>query len=263
MFEPLVHLPRPIRVIVSDLDGCLTSGDWKVEGGLVTALQDYATRADSDPSVPRLTFNTGRPLPYAECLARITHVTLPVLCESGVLMYDPADRTAHWHPDYTEADADLFAEVARLARKEPGFGSRFFQEPGKMGEFTMLPRRGARAEDLLEVAERIAARLNRPVRIDATHAVVTLSPVQLDKGAGLAWFEAFTGIPGAEMASVGDSMVDWTFMSRTSVSWVPVQGDPRLRALASVASKAPPGEVLMEAFESIIAANRRLGHGSP
>ncbi len=263
MNDPLAHLARPIRVIVSDLDGCVTSGEWKVQASLLAALQEYATRAESDPCVPRLTFNTGRPLPYAECLARLAHVTLPVLCESGVLLYDPADRSAHWHPEYGEDDAALFREVARIARTHSGFGTRFFQEPGKMGEFTLLPRRGAGTEELLAIAEEIASRVPRPVRIDATHAVVTLAPAHLHKGTGLGWFSRFTGILPDEMASIGDSMVDWTFMELTAASWAPAQGAAGLRKLATVPSNSPPGGVVIDAFEAIIRLNRRLIADSP
>ncbi len=263
MADPIApRLKRPVRVVMSDLDGCVTGGEWRVDSGLLARLQEYAARAEQDPAVPRLTFNTGRPLPYAECLARLAHVTLPLLCESGVLLYDPSARSAHWHPDFAESDRELFAEAARLARLEPGFGERFFQEPGKMGEFTLLPRRGAGTAELVAVAERIAARLGQPVRIDATHAVVSLSAPHLDKGAGLAWFERFTAIDANEIASIGDSMVDWAFMRRTAASWVPRQGAAELRALATVASDSPPGEVLLEAFEMIIRANRRILGGS-
>jgi hydroxymethylpyrimidine pyrophosphatase-like HAD family hydrolase len=250
--------PRPVRLIVSDLDGCVTAGDsWGLDGALFDRLRDYAERAEVDPAVPRLTFNSGRPLPYVECMARHAHVTMPVLCEGGLLMYEPKTRSIRVHPDYRPEDHDRFAQLAALARKHVEAGElRFIHEPGKMAEFTLLPRNGATTSDLELIISEFAELAGGGVRIDRTHAVISLVPDRFSKGVGLKWLAEVTGIPTAEMAAIGDADVDWTFMSLAAASWAPANATPWLRERATVASDARPGEIVIEAIETIIAANR-------
>lgn len=257
--------PRPVRLLVSDLDGCVTSGDsWGLDGALFDRLRDYARRAETDPAVPKLTFNSGRPLPYVECMARHAHVTTPVLCEGGLLMYEPLSRAIRMHPDYRPEDHDRFSQLASLARKHVEAGERrFIHEPGKMAEFTLLPRNGATTSDLEVIIAEFAAVAGGGVRIDRTHAVISLVPDRFSKGVGLQWLAEVTGIPTKEMAAIGDADVDWTFMSLAAASWAPVNATAWVRERATVASDARPGDIVLEAMETIIEANRALLSAGP
>ncbi|MDX2176000.1 MAG: HAD hydrolase family protein [Candidatus Sumerlaeia bacterium] len=254
------RLERPILAILADLDGVLTSGtQWRVPAALFARLQAYADAQPADPAIPRLAFNTGRPQPYVECMARHAHVSLPSLCEHGLVLWGPPGHELLVHPKLPASDLERMARVRRIAAERAALpGCRYHLEAGKIAEVTLIPRRPVRTEELVPEAEEIAALAGGGVRIDATFSVLTFMPPLLDKGAGMGWWCETTGIPAGQVAAVGDSWVDWSFLREAAVSFAPSNAVEEIRARVHIASDCRFGDVVLEMFEVITAANRRI-----
>lgn len=255
-------LKRPIRLLVADLDGCVTCGrQWSYDAGLFAALQDFALRAGrGEPGVPHLTFNTGRPQPYAECMARVTGVRTSILCEFGLVLWELPSRAVRLHPalgavDH-EAHGRLLAEVQRRAALP---GARYAVEVGKVAQVTLIPRRPFTTADLEDECAELAATAGAPMRVDPTHAVISFLPAGHGKGRGLEWLAGETGIPMEEMAGIGDSASDWEFLERVAISFAPANAVAELKERVTVVTESGAGAAMIEVFEALIAANRRLG----
>lgn len=257
---PVPDISRPVRLLVADLDGCVTGGPgWHFDTALFAVLQEYARRAEHDPAVPHMTFNTGRPQPYAECMARFAGVRHSVLCEFGLVLWELPGRAVRIHPEFGDthraAHARLHAEAERRA------GPRFSIEVGKAAQVTLIPRKPLQTRDLMPECADIIAAAGGGWRIDCTHAVISFLPERLGKGAGLRWLAAELAIDPSEMAGIGDSDSDWEFLEPLAVSYAPANAVPELKARVTHVSSREAGAVMHDIFEALIAANRALGAG--
>src|SRR5436190_1426021 len=90
-----------IRLIVADIDGCLSKGSANpIPLRLIKRLVDANERSHSDPDVPAVTFCTGRPQPYVECLVQSTAGYMPALCEGGTVFFEPVKYEITTHPNF-------------------------------------------------------------------------------------------------------------------------------------------------------------------
>ena len=87
-----------IKLFVTDLDGCVTdpfiTPDWEAFSG----IRELNLKSELDPSIPKLSICTGRPMPYAEAMAQILGIRIPFVFESGGGMYDVTTNTLTWTP---------------------------------------------------------------------------------------------------------------------------------------------------------------------
>jgi hypothetical protein len=257
---PVPVLDRPVRLLVADLDGCVSGGPgWHFDTQLFGMLQEYARRAETDPAVPHMTFNTGRPQPYAECMARFAGVRHSVLCEFGLVLWELPGRAVRLHPQFGDSHREAHRRL--LAEAERRAGPRFSIEAGKTAQATLIPRKPLATHDILAECGEIIAAAGGGWRIDCTHAVVSFLPEHLGKGAGLRWLAEELAIDPSEMAGVGDSGSDWEFLEPLAVSYAPANAVPELKARVTHVSAREAGAVMHDIFEALIAGNRRLGVG--
>lgn len=251
---------RPIRLFVADLDGCVTAGgQWNFDPALFSKLQDYARRAETDPRVPRITFNTGRPQPYVECMARAAGITVSPLCEFGLLLWELPSREVHWHPQWNDDFRKDREALEAVLAKRIAAGAPYRIEPGKMAQLTLIPAKRHHAHELLPEAEAIAREAGGAFTLDVTNAVLSFLPASLGKEAGVRWLAAHSGVALEEMASIGDSESDAEFLRATAISFAPQNGVRHVKEVATHVSDHGPGDAVLEAMEALIEANYRLG----
>ncbi|MCA9289331.1 MAG: FAD-binding protein, partial [Phycisphaerales bacterium] len=85
--------------MLCDIDGCIAPEDASpIDAQALAALAAHNRRAAEHHDVPALTLCSGRPAPFAEAISRaIANTSLPIICENGVWLYDPAANT--WYRD--------------------------------------------------------------------------------------------------------------------------------------------------------------------
>lgn len=256
-----LKLTRPIRLIVADLDGCLTTGGQRfADLAVFHRLQQLLRNREEDPAIPALSFNTGRPQPYVECMQRMLGTTSPALCEAGLVLWDPSSRRLHLHPQYSEEDEDSFHRFLKVARRWAARANATFAlEGGKRAQATLLPIRPRTTDELEPLCRSLIAESETNLVVEKTRAVLNILPPHLDKGTGMQWLLDLAEASREETATIGDSDADWQFMRHSAVSWTPANADADLRHRATHASKHGPGHAVVELLESVIAANRALG----
>src|SRR5437867_4870928 len=86
------RMPGLVRLVLLDIDGCLTAGEASpLNFGVLDQLQQVNRRAAEDPMVPAISLCTGRPEPYVELMTQAIAGYLPAIWENGAGLYLPAE----------------------------------------------------------------------------------------------------------------------------------------------------------------------------
>jgi HAD superfamily hydrolase (TIGR01484 family) len=224
-------------MIFCDIDGCLNAGknvafDLPVLGeirDIIVELGDFGVG---------FTLCTGRPQPYAEAMAQLLAIRLPVICELGALLYDPGqDRYVPLIPPATQADLE------QLRRTVTASGylteDRFFE----IGNAYSLCITGPHFERLNEAefgAEMQALMDQNPlakVSWSRSHTAIDITPQGVDKATGVAHVLARFGLNPADATGIGDSQGDISFLSMVGQVCCPFNASPTVRVLADHVSR--------------------------
>ncbi|MBI3913646.1 MAG: hypothetical protein HY327_05605, partial [Chloroflexi bacterium] len=138
-----------LKLVLVDIDGCLTPGEakpWDFE--VMQFVADLNRHARRDAKQFAVTLCTGRAEPYVEALMQAIDAHMPAIYEHGAGMYFPTAYQFREHPSIDRAKHAKIAKMRKiLARKvvEKGLGQ--FQ-PGKLTCLTLYPREGVSLEQL-------------------------------------------------------------------------------------------------------------------
>ncbi|MEQ8821296.1 MAG: HAD hydrolase family protein [Sumerlaeia bacterium] len=253
---------QPIELIVADIDGCLTGGGRSlVDLDMARRLRQWQLQAaEGDPAIPRLVFNTGRPLAYVLALVQTFDVRLPSLAECGLVMWIPEERRSALHPDYDERRRGLFRDLMADAEEEfmAGADSIVHFEAGKFSQLTLLAKDPHRSRDVAEAARDFLARWEEHFAAELTPAVLNLLPRGLHKGSGLDWLADVTGIAPERMAGIGDNLGDLEFMEKCGFSACPNNAREGVIARCDWVLDSGPAACMVELYERAIAHNRAV-----
>ncbi len=250
-------MPNKICLIVTDVDGCLTeerAAAYDLELlAKIRALNHAATDANSP--IPRLTLCTGRPQPYTEALLKLLDLNLPAICENGGMLYQ---LQGNHYFRIAAMDADWEQRLAHLRqriRREILPLTSVDLQPGKETHLTVIAPDHARiglATQLIQ--QRLAAELT-DFTLSLTENCLNIVPQIFDKGRALLKLAAQLKIPLNQIAAVGDSEVDLTFMKLSGYAFCPQNASPVVQAASSYVAKTAYTAGLIEIIEYCQALN--------
>ncbi|MCX7718556.1 MAG: HAD hydrolase family protein [Candidatus Sumerlaeaceae bacterium] len=253
-----LRLKEPIRLLVADIDGCLSGGSsTHFSMTLLERLRHANSASRTDSLVPAVTFCTGRPQPYVECLMQATGGYMPALCEGGAVFFDPATHAVLTHPAFGAREQERLDEIHDLVRRELT-GPHVMFEPGKVTHITLIVTPPLRPTDIIEKARDIAARFGDEFLVESTRVCVHILFRHIHKGTGIEWLAEHTGIPPSRMAGMGDAAPDIPFLSLMAAACAPANAAEEVRRICAHASDRPDAEAAMEFLDLIIEANRQL-----
>jgi hydroxymethylpyrimidine pyrophosphatase-like HAD family hydrolase len=247
-----------IRLVLADVDGCLTSGEGRSID--LDVLRDVAVTnslSRVDETVPAVSLCTGRPAPYVEVLLQAIDGYRPSIFENGCGLVVLAPYGFRAHPLIDDRVRTAFRSgMDRLERVlvRPG---RAMWQPGKSYSATLYPV-GGDAHELWLVAREL---LDDRFYVDEGIECINLMPAGIDKGAGVEWLSTDSGLSLDEIAGVGDADSDLVFLDRTGFSAAPSNATPNVRARVDYVSAKPDGNGLLDIVERIVQANRGTSTG--
>jgi hydroxymethylpyrimidine pyrophosphatase-like HAD family hydrolase len=250
------------QLIVADIDGCLSKGGSSpYSPRLIEKLIETNMRSREDPACPAITFCTGRPQPYVECLIQVTHGYTPALCEAGMLLFDPQSHAVHFHPEFGSAERQIVESLrreitARLIRPGVMF------EPGKVTHHTLLLSPPLRPADLIEEARDIASKYDGLVEVETTRFCIHFLFRHLHKGAGIEWLSQYTGVPLRNMAGIGDARPDLPFLKRVGLSCAPLEAQDDVKQICNIVSGNCDAEAMIELVDHCLRHNANLASPS-
>lgn len=250
----------PIRLLVTDIDGCVTPGEGHpLSFEVLQTLTMYNRQAQERvPHIPAITLCTGRPAPYVELMVQAIGGFLPALYEHGAGMYNPQDYTYQTHPklsltfqrQYDHCKAVLEEQIVRQ-------GLGYFQ-PGKEWSFTLYPRSSVSPEELLNrisglfLLEEYGFAVQRGIR------EINILPGQIDKGIGVEWLAEQLQYLLTEIAGVGDTNGDLAFLQRVGFATAPNNAVETVKAHVAYVSPFPDGRGVLDILERCIQWNKQV-----
>src|SRR5436309_3503390 len=149
------RMPGGVRLVLLDIDGCLTAGEASpLNFGVLEQLQQVNRRAAEDPMVPAISLCTGRPEPYVELMTQAIGGYLPAIWENGAGLFLPAEYTFKLHPLLDGRRLEAFEQARGLvagALIRPGLAR---PQPGKEVSISLYPSAGSSIDEVYEVARR-------------------------------------------------------------------------------------------------------------
>jgi HAD superfamily hydrolase (TIGR01484 family) len=247
-----------IRLIVADIDGCLSRGSGSFfELELLRRLAEANIASKTDWNVPAITFCTGRPQPYVECLLQATRGYTPALCEGGTVFFDPVTHSIATHPNFTEREEKILAELRTQVEREL-VAPNIKPEPGKITHITLIIQPPDTPASLLPKAQEIAARFNSEFVVERTRMCIHFLFREIHKGVGIDWLAEHTGISHEEMAGMGDARTDLPFLTKVGFPFAPADAHSDVKAICKLISERPDAEAALELLDCVIEHNRSL-----
>lgn len=253
----------PVRLIVADIDGCLSAGAGShFDPALLSRMAWANATSRTDATVPAITLCTGRPQPYVECLMQAIGGYHPALCESGTVFFDPVSHSILTHPGFgleeERALDDLRSRVAHEMMKE-----NIKPEPGKVTHLTVIIQPPDTPEGLYDQAVKIAAEFGDTFVVELTSICVHFLFRNLHKGTGVQWLADHTGIPLTQMAGIGDAAPDLPFLTQIGYACAPANAQAEVKKACHVISPHHDAGATLALLDAAIAHNRYLKQKSP
>lgn len=246
-----------IRFFLVDLDGCVTEPFTTPDWAAISQLRALSDQSQNDPSIPQLSICTGRPSPYAECVAQWLNVRVPILFECGAGLLDVSTQKTRWHPSLSE-ESQIITDVAKaylrqLSQRHPEVNP----EISKRFDAGITLSDPALTEQLLP--EFSAFIHSECPQLEVHHTDISISAVwpQANKGAGIEWFCQQLEVEQEQVAFIGDTGGDIPALKAAGWGFAPENAKPAVKAQAKTVTQASYTHAVIEAWETLIQHNRQ------
>lgn len=241
-----------IRLFVLDIDGCLAHPFRTPHWDSFSAIRARNIQAKTDTTIPKLAILTGRPQPFAECMAQMLDIDQPVVFESGAGMFDPQTYQVHWSDAIT---ADMLRRGAGI--REWGAKLVAARFPSVMMEFAKHTDIGFVNHDqgiigqIYDICRERVICEGDVFEVHRTDISVNVILKVCNKGNGLRWISEYTGIPLHEIAYIGDSSGDITALKIAGKAYAPRNASDAVKAIAEVMD-AETSEAVERAYGNMV-----------
>lgn len=234
-----------ITLIVLDIDGVVTEGessrlDLDFLGRL--AAMNAAARRDGD--LPPITLCTGRPAPYVELMLQAIDGHLPGIFENGAGLYFPQNYQFTPHPSL--AGQDHIRRVRQRLEESLVQSGRAYFQPGKEYTLTLFATDPSATDQLKEMSRTALGPLSEGVEFVYSTSCLNILPRSIDKGKGIDFLSAETGVAASAMLGVGDSDVDIPFLQKIGYSAAPANAVPNVKAIVDYISPQRTSEAVLD-----------------
>lgn len=249
-----------IKLFAIDLDGCLTrpftSPDWDTFSKIRSLNQSSSNLENTPP----LSIITGRPQPYAEAIAQILDIQVPIMFESGAGCYDPVNISVIWSNRVTKEALRQIDEVKLFFEKD-------IQEefPGCTLEFSKRTDAGI-IHPNEGICERIFYRTRRFIEDSGFQIEVHNTPVSVNalikgnnKGHGIIWLADMLKLELSEVAYIGDSSGDVPALQKAGRRYAPRHASEGVKKVDQIhVLDAAETHAVLHAYMDIIAQNEQI-----
>jgi hydroxymethylpyrimidine pyrophosphatase-like HAD family hydrolase len=246
-------MTQSIRLIVSDIDGCLGPGEGQpYDLEVLGRVAECNRRAKRGEGTPAVTLCSGRPAAYVDAMMQAISGFVPAIFENGAGLYFPEGYRFAWNPALpASARATIRRARELLAERVVQTGLATIQ-PGKEMAVTLLPSPGHRLDEVGDAATATLEGEGLACRVEVSVSTVGIWPEGIDKGAGVRWLAKETGIPLAEMAGVTDTWDDLPFLRLVGFRAAPANADREVTQNADYVSPYEDGRGLVDIIERIL-----------
>lgn len=257
MIPPLAPAKHRFDAIICDIDGCLTpESSTPLDVESLAAIARHNRVAQERRDRPLLTLCSGRPQPFAECMARLTaNTTLPLIAENGVWMYHPGTNTYEMDPSITREHREAVRSASRwleerFGRAEAGRAG-VQQQPGKACSVSLYH---PDAEYLKSICPEIESRFEREgwaMRVSMTWYYINCDLRHISKGTGVQRLMRAAGLERARLAGIGDTMSDLAIREHVGYFACPANAAEGLKERADYVARSAEAKGVVEIVREI------------
>jgi hydroxymethylpyrimidine pyrophosphatase-like HAD family hydrolase len=239
-------------LVISDIDGCLapeSSGPMDAEK--LARVAAYNREAVARADRPVVTLCSGRPQPYAEAMSRmIANVSVPIVCEMGVWLYDPRGNAFVIDPAISSDDMRRVRACEAWVREELCPKGVVIQ-PGKTASVSLWHRDTAYLMSLKTAIVEKVVREGWDMRVANTVAWINIELRQVSKASGIARLLEVTTTPKARLAGIGDTMGDLAIREAVAFFACPANAEAGLKTRADYVSPHEDVEGVLDILERV------------
>jgi HAD superfamily hydrolase (TIGR01484 family) len=248
--------PDLIRLVLLDVDGCLTLGEASpLDLEVLRRLQAYNRRAAAEPAVPAITLCTGRQEPYVEFMTQAVAGYLPAIWENGAGLYVPAEYRFKLHPLIDRPRLEVLAEIRRLIAEALILPDLAHPQPGKEVSITLYPTDRSTLDEVYALARDAIASLGEFYWVQRSLTTVEVLPLGIHKGAGARWLLDELALEDSQCLGVGDSPADIEIFRVTGLGATPWNGHEQVKAAAQFVAPRDASWGVVDILEWCIAQN--------
>jgi HAD superfamily hydrolase (TIGR01484 family) len=251
----------PIRLIVFDIDGVLTEGEaHQLDLPLLDTLANMNRIARQQPGNAAVTLCSGRPAPYVECMLQAIGGHHPAIFENGAGLYVPDGYRFLAHPDVIPHSMGAIRQCLAETLVRSNFA---FLQPGKEFTLSLFASDPADTPRLYDRAADALGALHQAVDLVYSSSCLNVLPRGINKGRGIEFLAAQTGIPPDSMLGIGDSDVDLPFLAAVGLSAAPNNANEPVKACVQYVSPyrtADGVRNILRHFGLIFDTNHTNGH---
>lgn len=209
-------MTSPIKLVLCDIDGCLNAGlrDPLDLAAIFKIARQLKVFADHGILVGLC---TGRPVPFAQARAQVLGLTAPLVCESGAVVFDPANGRVTMLPAPSDIEElrDLGGRIVQSPRWDVTL------EPGKSACASLNGAgiTGARPDQVKAVIPEMQDLPNaNNFNWTFSSTAIDVTPKGIDKSVGAQRLLASLGLDWSCVAAIGDSEGDLPVLKRAALS---------------------------------------------
>ncbi len=252
MLSPL-RTSETLRLIVVDVDGCLTPGEGQpLDFRVLQRVAELSGRARLSSGLPAVTLCTGRPAPYIEVLMQAIGAFWPAIYENGAGLYFPQTYRFATSPLITPEVREALGHVRQALLERvvaPGLGHL---QPGKEISLSVYPVLPTSVRELRRLVQESLQPYAAWYAVAVSVTCVDVIPRGVDKGTGVRWLAEETGVGLSQIGGVGDSPGDLPFLTRVGFAAAPANANPEVKARVHYVSPFEDGEGVVDILERLV-----------
>lgn len=245
-----------IKVIVSDFDGCLNDAlpGIFLDINLIEYIRKLNIEAASNPKIPFLIINSGRPQPYIEAHAQTLCISEFCVFENGVgiFRFVNAQMELIIDPIIPSTYRSDIVKIDEYVHQKYNINKQL----GKVFTLTYLfPGNDPKIKTVADDISIFVQHNNLPYYVEFGINFININVKGISKATGLKLVAKQLKMDPKEMAAIGDSTSDWEFMKNCGFTACPNNSSVELKRLVKYISPFDYGKGLIDIIEKIIKMN--------
>lgn len=254
---------KKIKLVVSDIEGCLNLNEHTYDFEALSWIRAANQLAREDNPIPFLTVCSGRQHAFVEAITQMIGGTLPAIFENGCGLYFPTRSLYEeyaWHPSLSQPGAaSQFAQVRQKIQEEVIAPDLARRVPGKEVMLSLHPVPPVGVEEVYSTVVETLAKSQLAASVTRSASAVDITPTGIDKAAGVRWLvdclEELLSVELANVAGVGDSVGDVSFLRIVGLSAAPANAGEQVKSLVDYHSSKADGQGVADIIRHCITLN--------
>ncbi len=254
---------KKMKLVISDIEGCLNLNEHMYDFDALHWIRIANQLARENNPIPFITVCSGRQHAFVEAITQMIAGTLPAIFENGCGLYFPSRSLYEeyaWHPLLHEPEAlSQFINVRQKVTEEVIASNQACRVPGKEMMLSLHSVPPVEIEDIFSTVVETLAKHHLFASVTRSASAVDITPTDIDKAAGVRWLvdtlEGTFSVKLANVAGVGDSVGDISFLRIVGFSAAPANASEQVKSVVDYASSSADGQGVADIIRRCIALN--------